>query len=91
MSTTTMGTAATTTLTALLVSNGMADADVTAIVELLKGNPGASGSPIGSGYLRGTTAASFRFRAEASSSRSRATTSGWEQPVVGRFSYRGQR
>ena len=51
MATATLGTAGTATLTSLLISNAMADADVATIIGLLKGDSGQSTSPIGSGYL----------------------------------------
>lgn len=51
MATGTLGTAGTTTLTSLLVSRAMADADVASILALIKGDSGPSAAPIGSGYL----------------------------------------
>ena len=51
MATNTIGTAATSTLTGMVTSGAMADADIATLIALLKGDTGASGSPIGSGYL----------------------------------------
>lgn len=51
MATGTLGSAATNTLTALLVSRAMAAADVATIMAAIKGDKGPSTSPIGSGYL----------------------------------------
>lgn len=51
MATGTLGSAATNTLTALLVSNAMAEADVATILAAIKGDKGPAASPIGSGYL----------------------------------------
>lgn len=51
MATNTIGSTGQTTLTGMVVSGAMADADIATLIALLKGDAGNPSSPIGSGYL----------------------------------------
>ena len=51
MATNTIGSTGQTTLTGMVVSGAMADADIASLIALLKGDAGNPNSPIGSGYL----------------------------------------